>query len=206
MNVPGRTQGSRIAAVTDDDLPPRLTRLTFHGPFSEARAARLVERLTRTRPATVLDLGCGWGELMLRVLAEVPGASGTGIDLNGTDPARGRASAAARGLAGRVSFLEESAVGTVRGPADLVLCVGASHVLSEAKPPQHTIDALHALRRLVNPGGRVSSAKVSGNIRGRPVAGRPRSWAVPEIKVAGEGHKRDYVTMCPHDREGICAG
>ena len=28
-------------------------------------------------------------------------------------------------------------------------------MLSEAKPPQHTISALHALRRLVSPGGRV---------------------------------------------------
>jgi hypothetical protein len=37
----------------------------------------------------------------------------------------------------------------------LVLCVGSSHVLSEARPPQHTINALHALRRLVSPGGRV---------------------------------------------------
>jgi len=112
--------------MTDDDLPPRYTRLTFHGPLSDARADRLVARLARTRPATVLDLGCGWGELMLRVLAEVPGAIGTGVDPSPADLARGRAGAAARGLAHRVSFLEESAVGTTRGTADLVLCVGSS--------------------------------------------------------------------------------
>jgi SAM-dependent methyltransferase len=141
--------------MADDDLPPRLTRLTFRGPLSEASAARLVGRLTRTRPATVLDLGCGWGELMLRILAAVPGAAGTGVDLSGADLARGRDSAVARGLASRVSFAEESAVGTARGPADLVLCGGASHALSDAELPQQTIDALPALRRLVNPRGRV---------------------------------------------------
>jgi SAM-dependent methyltransferase len=141
--------------MTETDLPPRLTRLTFLGPLSEARAARMVHRLGRAAPARVLDLGCGWGELMLRVLDAVPGATGIGIDLNGEDLARGRANAEARALAGRVEFVEGAAGGTSHGPADLVLCLGASHALSDEEPPRHTADALRALRRLVAPGGRV---------------------------------------------------
>ncbi|MGW2180594.1 SAM-dependent methyltransferase [Streptomyces sp. NPDC001732] len=141
--------------MTATDLPPRLTRLAFHGPFSEARAARTVDRLGRAAPARVLDIGCGWGELMLRVLAAVPGATGIGIDLNSQDLARGRANAEARGLGDRVEFVEGSAAEKDHGPADLVLCLGASHALSDAEPPQHTADALGALRRMVAPGGRV---------------------------------------------------
>ncbi len=135
--------------------PPRLTRLTFHGPLSEARADKLVQRLTRTRPATVLDIGCGWGELMLRILAAAPEATGIGIDVNGEDLDRGRRNAAERGLADRVTFVEESADTTTHGPADLVLCLGASHALSRAEPPHHTAEALARLRRLVTDGGRV---------------------------------------------------
>ncbi|WDF39701.1 class I SAM-dependent methyltransferase [Streptomyces sp. T12] len=135
--------------------PPRLTRLTFHGPLSETRANNLVQRLTRTNPTTVLDIGCGWGELMLRVLAAAPQAQGTGIDVNAEDLARGRREAETRGLAHRAAFVEESAAGTSRGPADLVLCVGASQALSAAEPPEHTTEALRALRRLVADGGRV---------------------------------------------------
>ncbi|CAM5237179.1 Class I SAM-dependent methyltransferase OS=Streptomyces alboniger OX=132473 GN=CP975_10165 PE=4 SV=1 [Streptomyces alboniger] len=137
------------------DHPPRLTRLAFHGPLSEGRANRLVHRLAATDPRTVLDLGCGWGELLLRVLETVPGATGVGVDLRGEDLARGRAAARERGLSDRVLFAEESATGTGRGPADLVLCLGASQALSTAELPSATVEALHALRRLVRPGGRV---------------------------------------------------
>lgn len=145
--------------MTENDLPPRLTRLTFHGPLSEARAARIVDRLGRAAPARVLDIGCGWGELMLRVLDAVPGATGIGIDRDGEGLARGRANAEARALTGRVEFVEGSAGETSHGPAELVLCLGASHALSDAEPPRHTADALRALRRIVAPGGRVLLAE-----------------------------------------------
>ncbi|MFE3323763.1 SAM-dependent methyltransferase [Streptomyces sp. NPDC059176] len=149
--------------MADNDLPPRLTRLTFHGPLSESRAAGMVARLTRREPASVLDIGCGWGELMLRILEAAPGAKGLGVDLNAVDLARGRNNAAERGLAGRVEFLEESAVGTPRGPADVVLCLSSGHALLDAdadadagpEAPSATEAALHALRPLVAPGGRL---------------------------------------------------
>lgn len=135
--------------------PPRHTRLTFHGPLSETRADRLVARLAANAPTTVLDIGCGWGELMLRTLAAAPDATGTGIDLDAEDLARGRTAAEQRGLTDRVRFLEESATGTTHGPADLVLCVGASQALSAAEPPHHLPEALKELRRLVCDSGRV---------------------------------------------------
>lgn len=143
-----------------DAGPPRgMSRLTFHGPLSEARAARIVARLAVSQPGTVLDIGCGWGELMLRVLAAVPAATGIGLDTDHGDLARAQASAQARGLGDRAAFVCESAVRTTRGPADLVLCVGASHALTEIEPPAHREAALAELRRLVSPGGRVLLAE-----------------------------------------------
>ncbi len=145
--------------MTDAEIRPRLTRLTFHGPLSEARAARLVSRLTRTDPRTVLDIGCGWGELMLRILAAAPEATGLGLDTDEGDLARGRDNARARGLGDRVTFVQESAAGTARAPADLVLCVGSGHALTDVQPPGHTAAALRELRRLVTAGGRVLFAE-----------------------------------------------
>ncbi|WP_405973016.1 class I SAM-dependent methyltransferase [Streptomyces sp. NBC_00988] len=155
-DVTSKTENTGTAdSAGPDDGPPRLTRLAFHSPLSEARAAGIVRRLAGAGPRTVLDIGCGWGELMLRVLTAVPEARGVGVDVNARDLARGRRDAEALGLAERVEFVEESAVGTVRGPADLVLCLGASQALSAEEPPRHTVEALRELRRLVADGGRV---------------------------------------------------
>ncbi|MER7398891.1 class I SAM-dependent methyltransferase [Streptomyces sp. NPDC000151] len=148
-------EAAQAAQPAETAGPPRLSQLAFHGPLSEERAERMVRRVAAARPATVLDLGCGWGEFMLRVLDAAPGATGLGIDLNADDLARGRANAAARGLAGRVEFAEESGHGTTRGPADLVLCLGSGHAVSGPESPHNFRTVLRELRRLVAPGGRV---------------------------------------------------
>ncbi|GGS99855.1 SAM-dependent methyltransferase [Streptomyces tanashiensis] len=144
-----------ITSDSSSDLPPRLGSLVFHGPLSEARATRMIERLAATAPADVLDIGCGWGELLLRVLEAAPDAKGAGIDINAEDLARGRALAEERGLADRVTFVEESALGTDRGPVDAILCLGSSQALCDPDLPHDPAVALRELRRLVRPGGRV---------------------------------------------------
>ena len=150
------TETHTVSSGADVTGPPQgLSQAAFHGPLSQARAARIVARLARGEPRTVLDIGCGWGELLLRVLEAVPGATGVGLDLHEPDLARGRDSARSRGLDGRVTYVRESGVGSSREPADLVLCIGATHALTEAQPPAHTVAALAELRRLVTPGGRV---------------------------------------------------
>ncbi|QES04719.1 class I SAM-dependent methyltransferase [Streptomyces venezuelae] len=141
--------------TSESDLPPRLGNLTFHGPLSEQRATRMIERLVAGRPADVLDIGCGWGELLLRILDAAPEAKGIGLDINAEDLARGRALAETRGLADRVEFVEESALGTQRGPVDAILCLGSSQALCDPEQPHDPAAALRELRRLTRPGGRV---------------------------------------------------
>ncbi|MFG2331603.1 SAM-dependent methyltransferase [Streptomyces sp. NPDC048604] len=141
--------------MTDNDLPPRLGSLTFHGPLSGSRADGFIRRLADASPATVLDIGCGWGELLLRVLEAAPGSTGVGLDINAEDLARGRLLAKERGLSERVEFVEESALGTTRGPVDAILCLGSSQALCDPELPHDPAAALRELRRLVRPGGRV---------------------------------------------------
>lgn len=131
------------------DGPTYYGYLTFNSPLSCPRADAMVRRLAASPPATVLDVGCGWGELLLRVAAAAPGARGLGLDTDERMVGRAQVAAREAGLADRVEFRAAPAV-EAGDPTDLVLCVGSSHALADELVP-----ALVALRQLVRPGGRL---------------------------------------------------
>jgi cyclopropane fatty-acyl-phospholipid synthase-like methyltransferase len=123
--------------------------MRWNTPLSEEHAARLLARLEIGRRQSVLDLGCGWGELLLRAVADRDrSGAAVGVDIDADLLARGRAAAAARRLDDRVTFVRARAE-EWREPADRVLCIGAAHAWGGARR------ALPALARLVTPGGRV---------------------------------------------------
>lgn len=131
-----------------EDGPGRYEHLSFNAPLSGGRADAIATRLASANPKDVLDIGCGWGELLLRVVERAPGASGLGLDTSVEELERGRETAAQRGLSDRVSFREVDGK-EFDGQADVVICVGASHAFGTAT------EALAALKRLVRPGGRL---------------------------------------------------
>ncbi|WP_034592683.1 SAM-dependent methyltransferase [Hamadaea tsunoensis] len=131
--------------------PPALgtgAQLQFMAPLSAARAAGLVAGLSARRPATIIDLGSGWGELLLRLLAALPEARGVAVDTHEPDLDRGRASAELRGLSDRVAFLAGAATAHTQA-ADLVVSVGAYQAFGTIPA------ALAELRKLVTSGGRL---------------------------------------------------
>ena len=86
-------------AVTPAVLDPRAD--------SELLVERLLALLPdRQAPRTVLDLGTGSGCLLLALLAELPGATGIGIDLSADALAVARGNAKAAGLADRCRLLQ----------------------------------------------------------------------------------------------------
>src|SRR6202020_2330804 len=90
----------------------------------------------------------GWGELLLRVVARAGQATGTGVDTDAAALGRARRLAAERHLGDQVQFTEADVSGWA-GPADRVLCAGASHA------PGGTTAALDALAGVVPSGGRL---------------------------------------------------
>ncbi len=120
--------------------------LDFNSPMTDETANRLVARLAAGEPRRILDIGCGWGELLLRLLDACQRATGHGIDRDGVLIDRALANASARRLRDRVTFSAELADAE---PADLVLTVGAEHAIG-------TLDeAMAHLWTLVEPCGRL---------------------------------------------------
>jgi len=135
--------------VTAAPPPGRYDWLDFNAPMSGALADSLASALARTAPRAVLDIGCGWGELLLRVLAAAPDARGVGVDRDVPLLERGRANAVARDLDARVEFRDAVLEpGTIAG-TDVVICIGADHVYGTQE------EALRSLAAHVEPGGRL---------------------------------------------------
>ena len=135
------THGGHCKSLADGDRQPRQCVMNSTLDLDQARYAAirlitppsvdhpdlLVDRLELEPGADVLDLGCGWGELLPRAVeASGQGSTGVGIDTDEQGLARGRVPATAQGLDGRVQFVNAESA-TWDQPADRVLCIGASH-------------------------------------------------------------------------------
>ena len=163
--------------MTTPEITPLHHDVTFHGPLSDERAARLIKSLLPLDGGHVLDLGCGWAEMLLRTLEAAPTATGTGVDLKEDDIAHGRANAEKRGLANRVSLVvADVAAWRPDRPADAVIVNGASQVWG-GDPVQHTANALTAARELLRPGGRLLLGE--GFWEKEPTAARLAAMPVP---------------------------
>jgi len=127
----------------------RYARMRWNTPLSGDHAEQLFDRLDLRDVSSILDLGCGWGELLLAaVQAAGEATTGVGVDIAPELLERGRRLAADRALQDRVSFVEQPA-DTWTEPTDRVLCIGSSHAF------QDTAHTLSALGKLLTPGGRL---------------------------------------------------
>ncbi len=136
--------------------PPTETGRALDEGIGERQIASFVPQLALTPGHHALALGAGGGELLLRIVAAHPGATGTGIAADRVALDRARRAAVELGLQDRVEFVEDDPA-TVSARADLVLCVGAAPAWG-GRP-----EALQALRERVEPGGTVLFGDTIGN-------------------------------------------
>jgi SAM-dependent methyltransferase len=170
-------------------LSPPYDDLTFMTPLSDERASKLVRFLAEGLDGTVLDIGCGWAELLLRVVAAAPAARGVGVDADEACIEHGRTLAEQRGLGDRVTLTVGDAKDRAPGRADAVICIGASQVWGppvEANQPIDYASALAAIRAKVSRGARVVYGEGVWSRPPIPAAVAPLSGRLDELVPLAE--------------------
>ncbi len=126
-------------------------RMLWNSPISEERFEEMARRLDLQPGARVLDVGCGTGEMLIR-LAEQYKVLGMGIDLSGASIAKARSHSAERLLDGPIQWVVgDAGRWEPQYTFDAALCMGATHAYGSGQVAFR--DTLHTLAGYVRPGG-----------------------------------------------------
>ena len=114
----------------------------FCSPLGPETVERVLDRLEMLAPERVLDVGCGIGELLVRVLERCH-ATGVGVDPNPDYLEVARRRARERGVEDRLELRASRAEDAGLEPGfQLALTIGATHAFGGFRP---TLDALRGL-------------------------------------------------------------
>ncbi|KFY08519.1 hypothetical protein V492_06156 [Pseudogymnoascus sp. VKM F-4246] len=103
--------------------------MLWNSPLGESHSDELIEQMKFSATSNIVDLGCGWGELLLRAVART-GAKGTGVDTDDGALDRGKRAAQEKGI--EVDFVNQSAADW-QGTGDRAICIGSSHTLGGSR-------------------------------------------------------------------------
>lgn len=122
---------------------------------------------------SILDVGCGGGQLAVAIAARRPDVQVTGIDLSAAQVARARKRGAA--LGGRVRFVEGSALSLPFDDASFDAVASVASIKHWPDPAR----GLAELVRVARVGGSLAVAEVDRGCRWDDAAGFVRGWRLP---------------------------
>lgn len=126
----------------------------FNSPLSVEKAERLIQLLGLPANGRILDVGCGNGEFLIRVI-EATGGHGLGIDLApeiivaAQTRANGRISP--NSCEFRTADIQQESLPD--NSFDLAICLGSTHAFGSGQAAYP--NTLQALKKVVRPGGQL---------------------------------------------------
>ena len=126
--------------------------MLFNAPLSNEKADQLIQLLALPQDGQVLDVGCGRGEFLIRLI-EATGARGLGIDREQSLISAARASAADRIPAASLEFrgADMQQESFKENTFDGALCIGSTHAFGDGDTAYP--NTLSQLSHMVRPGG-----------------------------------------------------
>ncbi|MFM7188693.1 MAG: SAM-dependent methyltransferase [Armatimonadota bacterium] len=113
----------------------------YNAPLSSDAIDWIITALRQSESANIVDLGCGWGQLLGDLVVAFPTITATGFD---TDPdliTQAQSIVCSRGIERRATFRVADCT-TVTCTADVVICMGSTHAwesLDSALAAFHTL-------------------------------------------------------------------
>lgn len=128
--------------------------LLWNAPVSKTKMAMCIESLNFQEGGRVLDVGCGCGETLIRIV-ERYGVHATGIDSSVEHIAEAQRRSCSRSTESRIEFIEANGQSFHVEPQsfDLVMCMGATHAFGFGSDVFSK--AIEKMKRLAVPGGLV---------------------------------------------------
>jgi cyclopropane-fatty-acyl-phospholipid synthase len=191
-------------SILDDTLARSCGYWTSDGPeyrLSDAQRDKLdlvCRKLGLTKGMRLLDVGCGWGSLVLHA-AENYGVAATGVTVSATQCDFVRARAAECGLSHAVTVRRLALRDVTDGPFDAVASIETGEHVSDHDYPAYC----ETLRRLLRPGGQLLMQQTSGggmftaSYLTPALATRPVERTLSQLRDAGLEIK-DVMSMREH--------
>ncbi|WP_417386818.1 SAM-dependent methyltransferase [Gimesia sp.] len=128
--------------------------LLWNAPVSESRMTEILDVLELNAGQRVLDIGCGYGEVLIRLYEQYQ-ITGTGIELSGEHIAEARRRKQGRVPDSQVEFIEADAGAFPfeQSSYALALCLGATHAFALGSDAYR--NALARMIPLVESGGQL---------------------------------------------------
>jgi hypothetical protein len=165
-------------------LSPAHRHLEFMSPLSGQRADALVKFVAAHARGTVVDIGCGWAALLIRLLEASDRIGGVGIDSSDEGFEHAMRLARERGVADRLALIAGDAKVHLPASVQGALCIGASQVwgppVEDALPLDYAA-ALAALRGRVATGSPVVYGEAVWSRAPTPAAIAPLAGRVDEF-------------------------